>query len=347
MERNILEITYNQGRGNFTVNLDRLMPCTQKQFKMILDMVDMSNDPAALVNHLNNYFCDQMEEKTMKEFCYINRIKLESYQKKMDALKDILISRYDIENDQESEKMEKTRCKRAVVNALHHENGEKVIKQFPGYTFEKAGYHFTVHKDDRGYFLVCLYGIQVWNREKSKAAAVNSITDEIISKIDKIGAENLNSVKSDYINAMLKAGYMTEEEAIEMRNTPVNERFAAVKAFEPVEAVKVPVNAVDQAEKAALDIKVAPEKKITGIKTVCIFRCIRFLNTGRDVIKSAIGNHAKCALDAYGLRAIERLKDCLASSVLWRLANDPDRLSRVINKGCIVRAAINAGLSPP
>ena len=97
-----LRISYN--RGNFTVDLAKLLPSTQKEFKMLLDIVNMSDEKDELVKQLYDFVKSAMSKENAAYFAEYNKV--DAYIKKMAALKDILVKTYDITEDEPENKPE-------------------------------------------------------------------------------------------------------------------------------------------------------------------------------------------------------------------------------------------------
>lgn len=229
-------LTINHQRGTFKVNLDAFLPCTQKEFKMILEMIDQAADCDELVNQLYAYITGQMV-KNEYDLKYGENIlrkytKEDSYKKKLAALKEILEKNYTvIPAELEAEPTEKVKVKSSIVYILdkhfhdYDETGAKLVNVI-GWTFDKGGYTFDIIKTEYGRYIVKLYGININGLHyKSKAAAVNSIDDNMLAILEK-NADHVNHIKAQYTALMIEAGYMEPEvvkvdEPTTKRNEPI------------------------------------------------------------------------------------------------------------------------------
>jgi len=229
---NVLTISYN--KGHFTVDLSRFLPSTQKEFKMLLDIVNMSDEKDELAKQLYDFIKSAMSKENA--FNYAEYNKVDAYIKKMTALKDILVKTYGITEDEPENKPKTIRSKSSVVYVMEY--GKIVCKT--GYSFEKGGYTFGVVKTHERptRYTVYLYGVIVgaYTVLKSKAEAIASIDDRILGLLEKKSDEIEETYHKPYIAAMIEAGYMTSEESNAIIAQVEPEKTAPVVS-ETVEAI--------------------------------------------------------------------------------------------------------------
>lgn len=279
----VLEIKWGK-KNSFAVDMDRFLPCTQKEFKMVLDMIDKAENIDELAGQIYDYITGQLEKDLIAVQCMIGSGSIDSYKKKMAALRDLLVSRYDIKVEQpEEQPEEKIKVKSSIVYIFkgHFENMK--IESAIGWTFKKAGYTFDLVKYGNGSrYQVKFYGLDL-NDEvyKSQNAAVNGITDKIISIIDK-NAENVEVWKKRYDDAMIAAGYMD----------PVAEPEPVAEVQQASEEIKAEAPAKIAASVAAVIIRAqyAISQKAQYVKSAACRRDVRARATVKSAIDTCISN---------------------------------------------------------
>ena len=359
MENNILSIPF-KANSYLKIDLENFIPCTQANFKKVLDTIDMSDIRDNLVSQLYDYLLTKLEECKDRVYIYVNNkhVKAADRVKKLVALKDLLVKRYSITEKPDAEKKEELpKLKRAIVYAFMK---DRTIECFPGFTFEKSGYTFTVYKRSNGYYAACLYGVLIDGYCKSRNEAVKSVSDKIIDLLNN-DPEKTAYFKRNFETAMIEAGYMTETEteikpeAVKAADAPApqvkadNEPIKAVKnaqsgriktAASVLTAIEAAASAIS-AHARQLEYVRTHKAQYRGIKNVALFRVVMYR------LFESIKESAECAIGA-----------CMKSAIVQGLtipANDPKRLAMCPDiraglapmNGYARQLAINAGLSPP
>ncbi len=302
MEENILRIAYQ--RGNFNVNLDSFLPCTQKEFKMVLELINQAANMEELVNELYAYIAEKLEQDVYS-IQYLRKFTtFDGYKKKMSALKDILEKNYTFLTIRPTEEPEKkVTAKSAIVYVLNskvysYDMPDAKLEVVIGWRFNKAGYNFELIKVPYGNkerYVLKLYGITV-NSEyyTSRTAAVEAVNEKLLSILEK-NAERLAIIKSQYEKLMLESGYMTVDE---------------IKKPEAVTVPETKSQVAENTEKrntevAAVAEKVAPIKRVEKRNTALPGRpayigCFMVQSSGRVIQidrQSLVSDEsAKCAI---------------------------------------------------
>jgi len=204
--------TYN---GRFSVNLLNFMPCTKKQFSMLLDIVseDIENENEH-VPSLNSFLCeciDILEENRENVHDTTQKAKYNTLLKKYNAFYNELAARYNLEIKTDPENV---KYKSVFVYALHVDGA----KRFSGFSFEKYGKTFHVYKNDHKQWNVIVpdTGLKLTG-DSTKQKAVLLITPHIMDRLNELtGTEKYNAFRKQFYDAMTAAGfdYVLEDNSI-------------------------------------------------------------------------------------------------------------------------------------
>ncbi len=243
---NTLSINYftNSGGGNFTVNLDALLPCSNRDFEILLNTVSKSNDCSDHIKTLDSYISSKINYfKDMRagldsenDAAYIS--KLTSTIKKYVALNNLLVKRFGV--DPVTDKEASIKLKSASFYGLFK---GFTVTPLQGWIFEKGGYTFEVFKNQSGGYTVMLSGTGVLLKEVDrKNECVAAITPKLLKMLDN-NPDKIQAARDTFKKYMIAAGYMKAEandtennthnkqEAEAMKNTTTN-YFAGIKTLE-------------------------------------------------------------------------------------------------------------------
>ena len=217
------EIEYKNGRGKFAVDLEQLLPCSAGDFKRLLSFVDLSSDPAGNADKLFSFMASQVEslkkareEENACSSCGKEKIaKINAAIKKYISHAAALSKNYgtmEITDD-----AAKIILRPAKVYSLICENGVECIKEFDGWTFEKAGFSFDVRKDDNSRYIIMLHGTGLkCARADKKSQVPLEITPAVIELLSAPESrERISEAENHCKKMMVKAGYMQPEECQE------------------------------------------------------------------------------------------------------------------------------------
>lgn len=333
---NVLSINYN--RGHFTVDLSRFLPSSQKEFKMLLDIVNMSDDKDELVKQLYGFVKSAMSKENAVYFAEYNKV--DAYIKKMAALKDILVKTYGITEDEPENKPETIRSKSSVVYVLEY--GKIVCKT--GYTFDKGGYTFGVVKTHERptRYTVYLYGVIVgaYTVLRNKAEAIASIDDRILGLLEKKSDEIEETYHKPYIAAMIEAGYKATDEAAAITASVEPETVALVEnVAAPIAKKTIPATVAAIIDRVAAYMTRRNAQKAqwvdSGRLKVAKSRLIatEYMLTPMRFASLRVRNILKSAITAY----------CLIGSILVTETIKPLIISGLYQD----RIMVGSGLSPP
>lgn len=204
--------TYN---GRFSVNLLNFMPCTKKQFSMLLDIVseDTENENEH-VSSLKSFLCsciEILEEDRENVHDTTQKAKYNTLLKKYNAFYNDLAARYNLEIKTDPENV---KYKSVFVYALHVDG----VKRFSGFSFEKYGKTFHVYKNDHKQWIVIVpdTGLKLTS-DSTKQKAAMLITPDIMKRLEELtGTEKYNTFRKQFYDAMLAAGfdYVLEDNSI-------------------------------------------------------------------------------------------------------------------------------------
>lgn len=204
--------TYN---GRFSVNLLNFMPCTKKQFSMLLDIVseDIENEKSH-ISSLKSFLCsciEVLEYDRENVHDTTQKAKYNTLLKKYNAFYNDLAARYNLEIKTDPENV---KYKSVFVYALHVDGA----KRFSGFSFEKYGKTFHVYKNDHKQWNVIVpdTGLKLTS-ESTKQKAVLLITPDIMKRLEELtGTEKYNTFRKQFYDAMVAAGfdYVLEDNSI-------------------------------------------------------------------------------------------------------------------------------------
>ena len=248
----MMEISYftSCGKGTVTLNLYELLPCTQKKFRIILDMCEKSEKCHDHVSFLYDFIAGKVDglksdrsklnENSGFDKPVISKINTEM--KKWLALSGIISKEYGFEEITDTDATIK--MKKSTFYAIK----DNSVIEVEGWTFEKGGYTFETYKDKRGYrVLLNGTGLGVSSTtvktKKDVITFIDSRLLETLKKSDHVikGARKLFSEK------MIAAGYWTPEQAEEHTQAPsvAPEVPEVTQTPEIVEVATVPASVPD------------------------------------------------------------------------------------------------------
>lgn len=200
----ILDFSYNYGKGRIKINLESLLPCNAADMNRLIDFLRLAADmePA---ESTYDYIAKKVEslqavreqetEKTAagrKNICTINA-DIKKYINNASALAKCF--GFDPITDQAAT----IKMHSAPVYAFQHERGKgATIKEYAGYSFEKAGYVFDVYKAGKGMYSILMHGtgLQVANCSNRNSAPAE-ITTELIELFKK-NAHKIETYKKQF-----------------------------------------------------------------------------------------------------------------------------------------------------
>ena len=212
-------------KGRFNVDLLRFMPCTKKQFCMLLDIVseDLENERRHIAT-LQEFIleCVSILEKIRNGYSdSTQKAKYTSMLNKWNAYYNELAKRYNLEEKADPEKVKYKSC---FVYALHEDG----VKRLSGFQFEKYGKTFHVYQKSKGYYIVIVpeCGLQIASGS-TKAAAVVALTPELFQRLnDEIIANSgkFDEFRRRFYDEMRLAGFDYELENAVYMYTPEPEK---------------------------------------------------------------------------------------------------------------------------
>lgn len=232
-------------KGRFNVDLLRFMPCTKKQFCMLLDIVaeDLENERRHVATlHEFIFECASILEKFRNGYSdSAQKAKYTSMINKWNTYYNELARRYSLEEKTDPEAA--TKCKKvSVVPFIHMAENEKP-KILDGWQFKKYGMQFYVYKNPRSktwYTIVPFCGLACNSGYKNKNAAIESITPELIKKLQDVfpDAETAEAAKKRYLEYLQKHGldYILEDPLYNLPEFEKPEEVKPEKASQPEEA---------------------------------------------------------------------------------------------------------------
>lgn len=204
VEKEPIKIDYvtESGRGTITMDPARVFPCSVHDIKVIIDTLWKSADPYGTAGNIAEYLRDCIQDaKTYRaEFqeCPRNaRIitELSSLIKKYVSNLDKLADAFGLESvtDQQVETMKMVKCE---VLLVEQQNGDYIIKSYPGKQFVKNGLVFQVcQKEKKGARYISVPGtgrMLTYYRGTDKEAPAN------------ISEDNINVIKKNIENGRIK-----------------------------------------------------------------------------------------------------------------------------------------------
>lgn len=195
----IIDFSYNYGKGRLKIDLSQVLPATAQNMNRLIDFFNLAADmePAETVysyiaERINALQAarEQESEKTAagrKNICKINA-DIKKYINNAAALAKCF--GFDPITDQAAT----IKMKSGKVYAFQHERGKgATIKEYAGYSFEKAGYVFDVYKAGKGMYSVLMHGtgLQVascTNRNSAPAEITKELLDLFKKNASKIAA---------------------------------------------------------------------------------------------------------------------------------------------------------------
>lgn len=213
-----IEYFTENGKGTVTLNLDELLPCTQKKFKLILDMCKMSEKCYDHVSFLYDYIAgkidllkddrSKLDENNAFDKHIISKINAEM--KRWLALSTLISKDYGF--DEITDNDATIKMKKSNFYAIKDDSIIKV----EGWTFEKGGFIFEVYKDKRGYrVLLSGTGLAVLSTPvKQKMDVAVSIDSKLIDTLKK-SESAIDGAKKLFAEKMVAAGFWTPEQETE------------------------------------------------------------------------------------------------------------------------------------
>jgi hypothetical protein len=228
--KNMFELTYKNGKGRLSINLEELLPCSKADFKRLLDTIELSDTPDKyateiymhIVDHINEL--KERREKVDPEYHKKDIAAINAELKKYLGLSGMLTKCYDMPelNDKDAT----ITLRPAIVYALHQnsETGEAYAARLDGWTFNKSGYDFEVYRSDIMKEYVVLVpgtGLKITSAPTKNQVAA-SITPHIIEIINE-QTEKIMEAREQLKAYMIKAGYIEADPEPETENDTANE----------------------------------------------------------------------------------------------------------------------------
>lgn len=216
MENNLLRITYKNGNGHLTLNLDAALPCSAADMKRICSFLDLTARPWEDAKTVYDHIAGRVAAlKARRGECDPDRDKssiadINAEMKKHLSNAAALVKRYGLPEMADDDAQ--TALHTATVYALQGVNGKPAAVEKRGWTFEKGGYTFSVYKDGEGRaadYIIMLYGLQV-AAAKTKKTVTSEITPHVLDALKK-GDKKLSDAEKYYKKLMAAAGFAEPE----------------------------------------------------------------------------------------------------------------------------------------
>ena len=216
----IFRITYKGGSSRAAFDLRGILPASAGDMKRICSFLDLSDDPETYGKIIYDYIAVKVADlKETRRGLDENRAddremigSINADMKKYLANAAALVKRYNLPEMTDADAQ--TVLKAATVYGVGMENGQRVIKEHAGFTFEKSGYRFDVYKEGerrsaRYLILVNGTGLQICEARK-KNAVTAEITPKIIEWLTK-NAKKIDAAKKEFNKLMTAAGIQPEK----------------------------------------------------------------------------------------------------------------------------------------
>jgi len=248
IENNVLTIEYN--RGVLTLNMDHAFKVfNQSDMKILSDTIRGCDDPEVVAAEVNGYLVDVIEKLTKaRDNIYDgndqgkkDRARLNKDIKHYAGLQNILVKHFNIEaleKDQEA-----TATAKECESYIFENN--ICIRREKAWKLTKGGYDFIIYVYNNRYY-VRIDGIIlcVVANKKSKAEAIRELTADLLSRLDKLGKEqkeSLENLRKQYAEAVKAYEHpetMTETTEAEPAAEVITDDIEAEAITENVEAIK-------------------------------------------------------------------------------------------------------------
>lgn len=229
LEDGVLSIVYKCGDGRITMNLPAILPATAGDMKRIISFMDLSARPVFYAEILRDFIAARVDDLKAQrglldpEYKKAEISKINAEMKRYISNAAALVKQYDV--SEVTDDAAQIKMKAATVYAIRSgKNGRPVIDVFTGWTFEKAGYTFSVYKDGDGRaarYRILFYGLQVAEADSKKGVPAE-VTPRTLEILQNAG-EKLEKVKATYEKLMIEGGFMkapeTEQPAADPEKT--------------------------------------------------------------------------------------------------------------------------------
>lgn len=244
-----IEYTTGSGRGKMSIDIEKLLPCSQKDFRILLNTVELSTNAGDHAETLYNFIAEKaakikdirgrLDDRNPKDKETRRRLNVDL--KKWVALAGMLSKMFDTPEISDDES--KIKLKSCTIYAMFTGSGGREIKIYTGWSFEKFGFTFEVYKERPGRYEILLSGTGTRCATcTNKDGAPVEITPELAGILKKnIDGGKMQELYKMYKETMTAAGYM-EDDTTETTNKTTNEKekktmmnekyFAGVKTLE-------------------------------------------------------------------------------------------------------------------
>lgn len=205
----VLTLDYHTETGHGTIKIDMVqkIPATAHDIKLIIDITRRADDPKAAAAPLYNYlkkcldFLNLLLEKTPNDTDQDkkDRAEITNEIKKYNRNLDALLKVYDFD---QVETAEAVTMKNVNIVKLGQRHGVPYAENVKGKRFVKAGHVFHVYKTKNDcYILIPCTGLAAVVYNGNIADAPEYITDDLISKLDKLDYTQLQKRLLDIAEA--------------------------------------------------------------------------------------------------------------------------------------------------
>lgn len=254
-------IPFKSNKGHLTLDLVEFFPASAKDTRTLLTMVQTSEAAGILYNFLKvaieitqyerkSYGRNETKEKAQATAA------IKRYIACMAEICDTW-PEYELMSDTEVCKVKA--CKNVYADILDRKAGQRIVKNYTGWKFEKYGITFTAYKERNKKYpvLVPSLGLAAGYAE-SKQQITTIITEELAGKIKSIMLDDIRSENSkarEFSQMIVDAGFYVDD------------------LHKPITPVPVPSPAPEQPSPApvsvpeALDVQSQPEETIATTET--------------------------------------------------------------------------------
>lgn len=218
----LYEITYKNGKGNLQIDLSMLLPCTGQDFRRLLSVVDLSEDPGKHAKVIYDHIAEKVaalkaERETFDENSIPGKkriAKIDAEIKRYLANAAALVKGYGLPEMEESAAQVVMHAATVYGIVGNPWDGTRSIEQYDGWTFEKCGYAFDVRREKVGRkteYVIMLHGTGCrLATSPKKCDAPAEVTPRIIEAINA-APDKIEEAKRFFVELMIAAGYMDEE----------------------------------------------------------------------------------------------------------------------------------------
>lgn len=267
----IIDITYKNGRGHMKTDLSVILPASASDFRRLLDFVQLSDDPEKHAAGIHDFICGAVQDLQRLRACCNEQAdagKIADFNqeiKRFCANDTALVKVYGFDAVTDSSAQIALKAGPVYIRVVNR--GKVAADVRDGWTFEKAGFLFAVHKEKAGRFtrfIVSHYqtGMNVAETDKKKLVP-GLITPRIVELLNKEPeklqqyAAELEELKraAGLVNSAAPAPAPAAPVAADPAPAPIRKRRPARK---PAPVAAAPAPAADPAPAPAAPVVVAP-----------------------------------------------------------------------------------------